>query len=74
MNAGKFRKDENFGFDVPLALVGVDAGLLDPRSTWSDKDGYDASATKLVSMFAENFAQYEEFVGADVLAQAIKPK
>jgi phosphoenolpyruvate carboxykinase (ATP) len=74
LNAGKFRKDENFGFDVPLALVGVDAGLLDPRSTWSDKDGYDASATKLVSMFADNFAQYEQFVGADVLAQAIKPK
>ena len=74
LNNGEFRKDENFGFDVPLALDGVDAGLLNPRSTWSDKDGYDASATKLVSMFTDNFAQYENFVGADVLAQAIKLK
>lgn len=63
-----FRKDENFGFDVPVAVDGIDSSLLDPKSTWADKAAYDASATKLVGMFSENFAQYEQHVSEDVLA------
>jgi len=63
-----FRRDENFGFDVPVAVAGVDNALLDPRSTWADKDAYDENAAKLVTMFSENFAQYEQYVSDDVLA------
>jgi len=72
LNEGEFRKDTNFGFEVPTALTGVDSGLLDPRSTWGDKAAYDAAASKLVGMFTDNFAKYEDFVGPEVLAQAIK--
>ena len=67
----KFRKDPNFGFDVPVEVAGVDASLLDPRSTWADAEAYDAQAHKLVEMFAENFAQYVPHIDEDVKAAAI---
>ncbi|MDF1872152.1 phosphoenolpyruvate carboxykinase [Vannielia sp.] len=66
-----FRKDENFGFQVPVNVHNVDSGLLDPRSTWGDTDAYDAQAAKLVEMFAENFAQYDPYIDDDVKAVAI---
>jgi phosphoenolpyruvate carboxykinase (ATP) len=71
LNEGTFRKDPNFGFDVPVTVAGVDAGLLDPRSTWADKAAYDAQAQKLVDMFATNFEQYVPFIDEDVKAAAI---
>lgn len=67
---GGFRKDANFGVDVPVAIEGVDSALLDPRSTWSDGAAYDAQAQKLVGMFIENFAKFESHVSADVRAAA----
>ena len=67
----EFRRDPNFGFDVPVSVAGVDAALLDPRQTWADKAAYDAQARKLVGMFAENFDQYVPYIDADVKAAAI---
>ena len=61
-----FRRDDNFDFDVPVKVEGVSDVLLNPRRTWDDKTAYDAQAQKLVSMFADNFAQYVEHVGTDV--------
>jgi phosphoenolpyruvate carboxykinase (ATP) len=58
---GKFRVDEVFGFDVPVAAEGVDSRLLDPRSTWSDPEAYDRKARELAKMFRENFD--EKFAG-----------
>ena len=72
LNNSLFRKDKNFGFDVPTSLEGVATNLLDPRSTWADPIAYDTAAESLISMFVENFTQYENFVGPNVLAQAIK--
>ncbi len=71
LNGAEFRRDPNFGFDVPVAVPGVDAALLDPRSTWADPAAYDAQARKLVGMFQANFAQYVPFIDADVKAAAI---
>ena len=67
----EFRRDPNFGFEVPVAVQGVDATLLNPRKTWADTAAYDAQAQKLVGMFAENFGQYVPFIDADVKAAAI---
>jgi phosphoenolpyruvate carboxykinase (ATP) len=66
-----FRKDPNFGFEVPVTVPGVDAVLLDPRATWGDKAAYDRQAAKLVEMFAANFAQYVGHIDEDVKAVAI---
>ncbi len=66
LKAGEFRTDPNFGFKVPVAVAGVDAKILDPRETWADKAGYDATARKLVGQFIDNFAQFEEHVDAGV--------
>ena len=66
-----FRKDQNFGFDVPVTVEGVDARLLDPRSTWADTAAYDKQAQKLVEMFAANFAKYVPYIDEDVKAAAI---
>ncbi|QRF65159.1 phosphoenolpyruvate carboxykinase [Ponticoccus alexandrii] len=67
----EFRKDANFGFEVPVSVEGVPELLLDPRKTWDDKAAYDAQAEKLVGMFAENFAQYVPYIDDDVKAAAI---
>ncbi|SMP35848.1 phosphoenolpyruvate carboxykinase [Shimia sagamensis] len=71
LNHVEFRKDANFGFEVPVSVPGVDDALLDPRGTWADKKAYDAQAAKLVGMFADNFEQYLPYIDADVKAAAI---
>ncbi|MEY5037280.1 MAG: hypothetical protein RL472_386 [Pseudomonadota bacterium] len=71
LNKVKFRKDANFGFEVPVEVPGVDATLLDPKATWADKAAYDAQAAKLVKMFSDNFGQYLAHVDTDVKAAAI---
>ncbi|PIE14279.1 MAG: phosphoenolpyruvate carboxykinase (ATP) [Rhodobacterales bacterium] len=67
-----FRKDPNFGFEVPVSAPGVEDTLLDPRGTWADAEAYDAQAQKLVQMFAENFEQYHDYIDDDVKAVAIR--
>jgi phosphoenolpyruvate carboxykinase (ATP) len=66
LNSAEFRKDPNFGFDVPVAVEGIDSTILDPRATWADKDEYDRTAQKLVQLFVDNFAQFEAHVDEGV--------
>jgi len=51
----EYRTDPIFGFSVPVSVPGVEPSLLDPRSTWRDRDAYDAKAKELAAMFASNF-------------------
>ncbi|MGB3166062.1 MAG: phosphoenolpyruvate carboxykinase [Alteraurantiacibacter sp.] len=67
----EFRKDANFGFDVPvsvpaLAEAGIDQTILDPRSTWADADEYDRTAEKLVQLFVDNFRPFAAHVDEGV--------
>ena len=71
LNGVEFRRDPNFGFEVPVSVPGVDDALLDPRQTWADGTAYDAQAEKLKGMFRENFTQYLDKVDDSVKAQAI---
>lgn len=71
LSESTFRKDPNFGFDVPVSVEGVDDTLLNPRLTWSSAEAYDAQARKLVQMFSDNFAKYVPYIDDDVKAAAI---
>ena len=71
LNSTQFRKDPNFGFDVPVAVGGVADILLDPRRTWDDTAAYDEQVRKLVKMFADNFEQYLSKIDEDVRAVAL---
>lgn len=62
----QFRKDPNFGFQVPVSVPGVDDSLLDPRNTWADKNDYDRTAAKLVDLFVANFAEFAPHVDEGV--------
>jgi len=66
LNNATFRKDPNFGFEVPVSVPGVDDAILDPRSTWADKAQYDVTAAKLVDLFVDNFAQFADHVDQGV--------
>ena len=70
LNNADFRKDDTFGFMVPTALTGVDASILDPRSTWKDGHAYDAQAAKLANMFIDNFTKFEAYVDEAVRRSA----
>ena len=71
LDAVEYREDANFGFAVPvhvpvLAEQGIDQTILNPRDTWADKGGYDATAAKLVQLFIDNFAEFEAHVDEGV--------
>ncbi|HEU5483055.1 MAG TPA: phosphoenolpyruvate carboxykinase [Sphingomicrobium sp.] len=72
LSSAEFRKDPNFGFDVPVRVPGVDDKILDPRRTWSDPQEYDRTAAKLADLFVENFAQFETQVDEGVRQAAPK--
>jgi phosphoenolpyruvate carboxykinase (ATP) len=72
LNDAEFRTDPNFGFKVPVSVPGVDPAILDPRQTWADKAGYDATAAKLVDQFNDNFAQFADHVDQGVREAAPK--
>ena len=63
-----FRRDDVFGFEVPVDVPGVEASLLDPRSTWADPAAYDAKAQELAAMFRANFEKFAADAGEAVAA------
>ena len=64
----EFSKDPQFGFEIPLTCPGVPDAILRPKNTWEDKHAYDATKSKLISLFQENFKTYETGVNAEILA------
>jgi phosphoenolpyruvate carboxykinase (ATP) len=64
----EYRTDEVFGFTVPKQVSGVDAKLLDPRTTWRDGAAYDRKATELAQLFASNFEKFAPGMPPEVAA------
>lgn len=69
----EFVHDERFNLDVPTSCPGVPDELLNPRSTWADKDAYDATAEKLAQMFVENAEKRLQSMTPEVRAAGPHP-
>lgn len=59
-----FETDPVFQFEIPKSCPGdaVPAKLLNPRESAEDAGEYELRAIRLVSLFMENFKQYEDIV------------
>jgi phosphoenolpyruvate carboxykinase (ATP) len=69
----EFVHDERFNLDVPTSCPGVPDELLNPRSTWADKDAYDATAERLAQMFVENAEKRLQSMTPEVRAAGPRP-
>ena len=69
----EFVHDKRFNLDVPTSCPGVPDELLNPRSTWADKDAYDATAEKLAQMFVENAEKRLQSMTPEVRAAGPRP-
>ncbi len=66
LNDVEFKRDPNFGFEVPVAVDGIDSNILNPRAAWTDGEAYDRTAQELVAKFIANFEQFEQHVDEGV--------
>ncbi|HRH71216.1 MAG TPA: phosphoenolpyruvate carboxykinase (ATP), partial [Flavobacteriales bacterium] len=55
LNDVGFEDHPVFGMIMPTSCPGVPSEILNPRNTWTDKDGYDAMAQNLAGQFIYNF-------------------
>jgi len=67
-----YRTDPFFGLEIPEHVAGVPDEVLDPRTSWADKDEYDKAASGLVKRFEDNFATFADLVDDEVKAAAIR--
>lgn len=68
----EFEAHPIFGMLMPKTCPSVPSEILHPRSTWNDKNEYDATAKKLAQMFINNFEKYADGVSDEILASAPK--
>ena len=71
LNAVPTKAHPQFGMQIPEACPEVPSEVLNPRSTWQDKQAYDKVARELTHRFEANFKQFEPYVDADVKAAGI---
>ncbi|WP_330442701.1 phosphoenolpyruvate carboxykinase (ATP) [Flavobacterium sp. C4GT6] len=65
-----YKTHKVFGLAIPQTCPNVPAEVLNPRTTWDDKDAYDAKAHELAESFRKNFAKFEEFANDEIMAGA----
>ncbi len=59
-----------FGLHIPVNCPGLSSEVLNPASTWADKDAYATQARRLAQMFVTNFANFAGQVPEAVRAVA----
>ena len=66
LNNAEFRKDPNFGFEVPVAVPGSMPSCSIRAAPGPIPTAYDKTAQELVHKFIANFAQFEAHVDESV--------
>lgn len=61
-----------FGVSIPQSCPGVPDEILNPRSTWEDKEAYDKKANELAQLFIKNFAQFADEASDEIRNAAPK--
>jgi len=59
---------------VPQKCTGVPEEILNPETTWADKEDFDATLNKLAEMYIKNFKKFEGgdgFVSEDVASRIL---
>jgi phosphoenolpyruvate carboxykinase (ATP) len=69
----EYELDPIFNIYVPKECPGVPAELLQPRSTWPDKEAYEVVARDLARLFINNASKFGEDVPADISSAGPKP-
>ena len=62
ISKASFQKENYFGLEIPISLLNVDTEVLNPVTSWSNKDDYHNEAIKLAKQFKDNFKIYGEDV------------
>lgn len=53
LQQAEYQTEAVFSLEIPTAVAGVPAALLNPRDSWTDKEAYDAAAQNLFRQFEE---------------------
>ena len=72
LNDAPIEPDPTFGVGVVTGCPHVPADILIPKTTWTDKSAFEATAKKLAGLFIDNFKEYESGVSEEVRAAAPK--
>ncbi len=67
-NKGNYHIHSVFGVSQPRTCPNVPTGVLSPRATWNNDDGYYKTAQKLADSFRNNFKKFEELASEEILA------
>jgi len=62
-----YKQHAIFGLDIPQTCDNVPSEVLNPRTTWDNKEAYDEKALELATSFKKNFKVFEEFANEEIL-------
>ena len=69
LDKADYRKMPIFNLSIPTEVPGVPTDCLEPRTTWEDKEEYDAQLLRLAKQFTENFKNYEDGTPSEVIVK-----
>ncbi|TPX30732.1 phosphoenolpyruvate carboxykinase (ATP) [Synchytrium microbalum] len=62
-----------FNLQIPTAITGVPADVLNPARTWlGDEASYQTTVRKLAMLFSKNFDAYKDKASAEVIAAGVQ--
>lgn len=67
LDKAKYRKDKLFGFEVPLSCPEVPEDVLDPSSSWGNKNEYWKKYDALAARFIDNFKLFAKGCSQEVI-------